>query len=72
MNQVQNGGIDSSWVELSARFVLSAPEISTAPEFPLIGPVSGCPAGSFTEDVGTNITTLAFIPKASPGLHHDR
>jgi hypothetical protein len=72
MNQVQNGGIDSFWIELSARFVLSAPETSTASEFPPIGSASGCPAGSFTEDVGKNLTTLAFIPKASPGLHYGR
>jgi hypothetical protein len=73
INQVQNGDTDPLWmVDLSARFVLSAPKTPTLSEPLLIGTASGSPAGSFMLRVRTTMTTIAFIPTGSSGLAHDR
>jgi hypothetical protein len=72
INQVQNGGTDSlRTVALSTRFVLSAPKTATLCKLSLIGMAGGRPRG-FTSGVRMNMTTIAFIPKASPGLQRDR
>jgi hypothetical protein len=60
INQVQNGG--AGILDWSARFFVSAPETGLSRESPLIGTAVGCPAGSFTSRVRTNMTTIAFIP----------
>ena len=63
INQVQNGAADPLWmVDLSARFVLSAPTTPTLCKLAFIETASDCPAGSFTSRVRTNMTTVAFIP----------
>jgi hypothetical protein len=55
INQVQNGGAGSlTLVDLSARFVLSAPGRR---------PISKC-----TSLVLTNMTTISLIPKPRPDL----
>ena len=68
MNQVQNGGTHSLWFGLG----LSAPEMTTGCEFPLIMTGSGSPVGSFTSRVRTSLTTIAFMPITSPRLQRDR
>ena len=74
INQVQNGSTHSLWfgLGLSARFVLSAPEMTTGCEFPLIMTGRGSPVGNFTSRVRTTLTTIAFMPTTSPRLKRDR
>src|SRR4029453_6721909 len=63
INQVQNGADDPlRTVDLSVRFVLSAPTTAVSCKLALIEIASDCPAGSFTSRARTNITTVAFIP----------
>ena len=68
MNQVQNGGTHSLWFGPG----LSAPEMTTACEFPLIMTGRGSPVGNFTSRVRTTLTTIAFMPTTSPRLKRDR
>src|ERR1043166_5704316 len=73
MNQVQNGSTDSFCiVDLSARFVLSAPKTVTPCDLSLIRTASGSPADSLMSCVRTNLTTIAFIHTTSRGLRRER